>query len=351
MGDDTIRVGIVGAGRNTRSRHIPGLQAIDGVEVVSVANRSRESAQLVADQFDIPKVYDNWVELISAPDTNAICIGTWPYMHRTLVLAALDSDKHVLTEARLSMDASEAHEMLDASRDRPDLVTQVVPAPFIDKVEATVKELMRDGYLGDLLSVDMSGLMLGAPNHGFIDRNGPYHWRYDRDLSGFNIMLMGAWYECIARLIGPAKSVTAITRVYGSTRVDDSGDRRVVTIPDLVEVLCEMAAGPVMHIRVSEVTGLGPHDSFLFFGSEGTLHFDAGAGVLSGGRRGDASLQEIAIPPDKQGGWRVEEEFINAIRGVEPVTHTTFEDGVRYMEFTEAVTRSAQSRQTVYLPL
>jgi predicted dehydrogenase len=193
--------------------------------------------------------------------------------------------------------------------------------------------------------------MLGVPNNGFIDRNGPSHWRYDRDLSGFNIMLMGAWYECLVRLIGPATSVTAITRVYGNIRVDDSGDRRVVTVPDLVEVLCEMASGPVMHMRVSEVTGFAPSDSFWLFGSEGTLHFNAEAGVLSGGRRGDASLREIAIPPDKQGGWRVEEEFINAIRGVAPVTHTTFEDGVRYMEFTEAVTRSAQSHQTVFLPL
>ena len=47
----------------------------------------------------------------------------------------------------------------------------------------------------------------------------------------------------------------------------------------------------------------------------------------------------------------MEEEFVNAIRGLEPVTHTSFEDGVRYMEFTEAVTRSAQSGKKVHLPL
>ena len=37
-----IRIGIVGAGDNTRVRHIPGLQAQEGVEIVSVCNRSRE---------------------------------------------------------------------------------------------------------------------------------------------------------------------------------------------------------------------------------------------------------------------------------------------------------------------
>ena len=53
---ETIRVGVIGAGTNTTLMHIPGFQAIDGVEVVSVANRSRESGQRVADQFGIPNV-------------------------------------------------------------------------------------------------------------------------------------------------------------------------------------------------------------------------------------------------------------------------------------------------------
>jgi predicted dehydrogenase len=70
-----------------------------------------------------------------------------------------------------------------------------------------------------------------------------------------------------------------------------------------------------------------------------------------GGRCGDKQLQNLPVPPDKQGTWRVEEEFVNAIRGKEKVVLTSFEDGVRYMEFTEAVTRSAQTRQAVSLPL
>ena len=48
----------------------------------------------------------------------------------------------------------------------------------------------------------------------------------------------------------------------------------------------------------------------------------------------------------------MEEEFVNAIReALEPVTRTSFQDGVAYMEFTEAVTRSAQAKRPVSLPL
>ena len=350
---ETIRIGVIGAGINTTLMHIPGFQAIDGVEVVSVANRSRESGQRVADQFGIPAVGDTWADVIDDPGVDAICIGTWPYMHRTLVLAALDAGKHVLTEARMAMNAAEAHEMLDASLENPDLVAQVVPADFTFEVDQTIIDLINDGYLGDVVVADL------AVHGGFMDRNAPYTWRNDRDMSGYNIMLMGAISECFMRWLGPPTSVTAQTRSYVPRRVDADGRRKVTTIPDHVEILCEMASGPVAHLRFTEVVGLMPAAQATLFGSEGNLRVDitmspkAGDGgcALYGGRRGDSGLQRLEIPPEKAGTWRVEEEFINAIRGVEQVTHTTFEEGVRYMEFTEAVTRSAQTGMKVPLPL
>lgn len=164
-------------------------------------------------------------------------------------------------------------------------------------------------------------------------------------------MYIGIWYEVLMRWIGPAASVTSLTRVNVKTRKDTTGRRRVITIPDHVEILCEMASGPLAHMRFSTVTGLAPPDQVWIFGTQGTLRLDASTLRLSGGRRGDDRLSEIKIPSEKQGRWRVEEEFCNAIRGLETVTHTSFEAGVQYMEFTEAVTRSAQSAQKVSLPL
>ena len=38
-----LKIGIVGAGANTRLKHIPGFQAIDGVQVIAVANRTKDS--------------------------------------------------------------------------------------------------------------------------------------------------------------------------------------------------------------------------------------------------------------------------------------------------------------------
>jgi hypothetical protein len=62
-------------------------------------------------------------------------------------------------------------------------------------------------------------------------------------------------------------------------------------------------------------------------------------------------MAPIDIPPDKTYRWRVEEEFIGAIRGQEPVRRTSFADGVSYMEFTEAVHLSSREARRVCLPL
>jgi predicted dehydrogenase len=314
--------------------------------LVSVANRSRASGQRIADEFGVQTVYESWIDLIEADDTNAICVGTWPNMHETLVLASLASEKHVMTEARMATNSVEAREMLAASLASPGRVAQIVPAPHTLKVDNTIKGLIADGYLGELLSIDMT-----VHQGGFIDYDAPVHWRHDRDLSGNNIMQMGIWYEALMRWVGPAEAVTTVARVNVKYRNDDDGRRKYLTIPDQVETICQMASGPVARLRFSTVTGLAPADGVWLFGTEGTLHLNSPDMTLRGGRRGDTELSAIEVPADKQGGWRVEEEFINAIRGLEPITHTGFEDGVRYMEFTDAVTLSAQSGQTVHLPL
>ncbi len=111
-----IRIGIIGAGANSRLRHIPGFQSIAGVEVSAVANRSMSSGKAVANQFNINSVYDDWTKLIENPDIDAVCIGTWPYMHCPITLAALEAGKHVLTVATKALDSIEATKLVGPVR-------------------------------------------------------------------------------------------------------------------------------------------------------------------------------------------------------------------------------------------
>ena len=61
-------------------------------------------------------------------------------------------------------------------------------------------------------------------------------------------------------------------------------------------------------------------------------------------------MKELPIPEDEVAEWTVEEDFIGAIQGG-PQGDTSFYEGVKYMEFTEAVSRSVEQGRTVHLPL
>ena len=343
MAQDTIRVGIIGAGGNTTSRHIPGLQAIEGVEILGVCNRSQESSQRVADRFGIPKTYGNWQDAIADPATNAIVIGTWPYMHCRATVAALEADKHVMCEARMAMNASEAHLMRAVSRQRTHLIAQIVPSPMTLRVDNTLKRLIAEGYIGDVLAVE------GRAGGAFLDSEAPLQWRQDFDLSGLNIMSMGIWYEALIRWVGEATRIMAMGKTFVKMRPDAEGVMRSVRIPEHIDVVGDLACGAQLHLQVSNVAGLAGAPEVYVFGSNGTLRFSGNR--LYGGQKGDTELTEIDIPDSEAGAWRVEEEFVNAIRGEEVITHTDFETGVKYMEFTEAVTRSMQSGAAITLPL
>ena len=343
MSDRPIRVGFVGAGRNTRERHIPGFQKQSGVEFVAVANRSRESGERVAKEFRIGRVEDDWHAIMRAPDVDAVCIGTWPYTHCEMTLAALAAGKHVLCEARMAMNAAEGRRMLQASRQAPNLVAQLVPSPPTLEVDATLRSLLADGYVGDVLAVELAA----TRQPSFIDRDAPLHWRQDVARSGHNILNMGIWYEAMIRWLPPARRVSAMAKIAVPRRRDETGAEREVKVPDHVDILATLAGGAVAHLRFSAVTALGPGNEVWIFGSDGTLRLEADAKRLTGARRGDKELREIPIAADRRVGWRVEEEFVNAVRGREKVTHTTFEDGVRYMEFTDAVAKSLSEGKTV----
>jgi predicted dehydrogenase len=354
MSSQALRIGLIGAGGNTKLRHIPGFKALAGVEIVAVCNRRPESTAAVAREFGIPRSYSHWEELIADRDVDAVVIGTWPYLHCPITLAALEAGKHVLTEARLCMNADEAHEMLAASRQYPKLVTQVVPSPFGLKGDGVMKDLIRSGYLGELCEAHVYGR-----NAGLADPAAPLSWRQDAALSGFNMLTLGIVHETLLRWAPPPIRVTAQIHAFVPARIDpQSGVRRPVGTPDSVQVLAVLKNGARATYQFSGVTRFGQGMGIQLHGTRGALFYDLandriyGASDTQGAKPGDTDqLEELPMPPEKAGGWRVEADFVDSIRQGAPVTFTDFATGVAYMEFTEAVARSAQQGEPIELPL
>ncbi len=341
MSTDTIRIGIVGAGANTRLRHVPGFRGISGVELVGVVNRSRESSERAAAEFEIPRVFDSWQELVDDDEIDAVMIGTWPNMHCEVTCRALEAGKHVMTEARMARTAAEARQMLACSQEHPELITQIVPSPFAFFCTDYVRNLIDDGFLGQLREL----VVIGADD-GFHDVQAPLHWRQDRDISGLNVLAMGILHEAALRWAPDPTRVFAQMTTFAPDRPDG-----VATIADSVQVMTEIQGGARGLYHLSGIGLFGPGFHLHLYGSHGTIRVDLGAGTLMIGTVGDEALHQPNIPEEQQGGWRVEDEFIGAIRGTETIRLTDFATGVKYMEFTEAVAQSAESNQPVDLPI
>ena len=143
-----IRIGIVGAGRIVAAEHVPRFRAIDGVELVGVANRSEDSARRAADALGLERAYPSWQALLADPAIDAVLVGAWPILHAPVTIAALHAGKHVLTEARMAATAEDARAMLRAARNHPDRVAMVVPATFSAWADATIVRLLRDDAIG-----------------------------------------------------------------------------------------------------------------------------------------------------------------------------------------------------------
>ncbi len=341
MTNSSIRVGIVGAGQNTRARHLPGLLAIPGVEIAGVVNRSPESTAKVAQAWKIPKTYPDWHSLVADPQIDAVVVGTWPNLHCEVTCAALDAGKHVLCEARMARNLAEARQMLEVSRKASHLVAMLVPSPFGLICGPRMQDLIVDNYLGELREF----VLLGGTDQ-FFDYSQPLHWRQDAAISGNNVLALGILHETWLRWFPQPQKLIAQTQTFEPVRPNPTASGNLpVTVPDSVQILAQMANGARGVYHLSGIQHFGPGFQIHLYGSAGTikLRFTADDDEISSGRVGDTEFRALQIPPDLRGKWRVEEEFIAAIRGTEPVRYCDFETGVRYMAFTDAVARSAAS--------
>ncbi len=333
----TLRIGLIGAGDNTRKMHIPGFQKLTDVELVSVVNRSPESSQRVADEFGIAKTAPSVEALLADEDVDAVCIGTWPYKHREFTTAALAAGKHVLCEARMARNARGAEGMLAASIAQPELVAQLVPAPFDFRLGPTIQRLIGEGHLGEIIETRVRML-----NSGGLDPERALHWRHSYELSGKNTMMLGIMNEMLQRWLGDTRSVVADAAIHVRQRHDAEKERDVeVRIPDSLTVSARLANGSRAIYDISAVAAgqFGqPPGEVLLHGTEGALHWTFGDHA----RFAKHGAEMVEIEPDAgtDRGWQVEADFVASVRDGAPVNLTNFYDGVRYMRFIEAVWES-----------
>ena len=98
----TVTVGIVGAGRGTQLHSI-GYEKVYGVSVrlKSIFSRTMENALKAKETYGIEQTVLSYEDLINDPEIDVVDICTPPYVHKEMILKALNCGKHVICEKPL----------------------------------------------------------------------------------------------------------------------------------------------------------------------------------------------------------------------------------------------------------
>jgi predicted dehydrogenase len=236
--------------------------------------------------------------------------------------------------------------MLAACRAHPELVAQLVPAPFDFRLGPTITRLIREGAIGEVTEANVTVL-----NGSGLDRAAPLHWRHRTDYSGHNTMTMGIYAEIVQRWLGDTLRVSASARTVVTSRTDpETGAPYTIGIPDSLGVLAELASGVRVTYQLSAVASGAPFSGIVVHGAGGAIRWtpdDRATLVRSG-----TPPEEIVPDPGTDRGWQVESDFVASIREGAPVTLTNFDDGVKYMRFTDAVWTSwSEGRRVAIEPV
>ena len=338
-----IGIGFIGAGGIVRLRHAPGLAAIDGVELVAVANRTETSGRAFAADFGVDSVYSDWRQLLADDRVDAVFVGTWPYLHSEISEQALQAGKHVFCQARLALDAADARRMLAAKADTG-LTTMVCPPPHGMRFAPRIAQIVESGTLGEIRHLAVRDF-----NPSYLDPDSPLHWRQRETLSGANTLTLGILYEVLLTWFGlRADWVLAADATFVDERPD--GDSVVpVERPDAVFISAGLTNGGLASLTFSGAAGGGGETAISAYGTRATLHWTGGPPSNEGGRltlMRSPRWEPEQYEPDPAAGWKVESDFIAAVRAGRD-GRPDWQLGLEYMQFVEAVEKSARSGERV----
>jgi predicted dehydrogenase len=354
MPSTNLRIGFIGAGGIVRQRHVPGLLQTKNVDLVGVVNSTPESTHRAAEEFGIAKEFETPQQLIESDDIDVVWIGTQPYLHSKLSIAALEAGKHVFCQARMAMDYADARKMYDAWK-RTKLTANICAPPHYMRGDRVVRRLIKEGFIGRPYNVTVRSY-----SEGYHDASAPVHWRQIKRISGVNTQDVGMMIEVIHRWLGLTKRVTAQALTLIPQRppaqVNQGSGTTTVERPDTVTLAAEMENGALLSGLWSGVAKFGAEGNGIeIYGSEGTIRYASGtdapnSGKLMVGKASDKELKDYPIPESEARKWTVEEDFIEAVRQGKPDPEPSFWDGLKYMEFTDAAFKSADTGRAVDLP-
>lgn len=140
------KMAILGAGNIARTM-ARTMAAMPNVECYAVASRELKKAQEFAGQFGFEKAYGSYEELVNDAAVELIYIATPHSHHYACAKLCLLNDKPILCEKAFMVNAAQAREILQISKERNVLTAEAIWTRYMPMVE-TIRGILADGMIG-----------------------------------------------------------------------------------------------------------------------------------------------------------------------------------------------------------
>jgi len=282
---EKLRVAVIGAGRWSRTAHLPGFHRSPLCELVAICDLDREMARARAAEFGIPDVETDAEKVLARGDVDVVDIVTRGD-HQDLVFATLEAGKHCLVEKPVCHDWRDvwrAHELAVSRglKTKVGLTFRYAPAVMY------MFDLIRGGFIGQPFV--FNGY---EQNSQWLDPDNPMDKRihrvrpvgekeWGRDLSregitvssleGYGAPTIDIGLECIGSDLTQVVGILAnMVKERRRTNLDHHRER--INIDDADMFMGEAANGALFSMQSSYVTvGNYPGIEARIFGSEGAI--------------------------------------------------------------------------------
>lgn len=172
------RIAIVGFG-GMAEWHFDEIGTIDGLEIAGIWD-IKEQRRTYASEKGL-HVYEDLEDLLADPTTDLVLIATPNDVHKPVAIAAMEAGKNVISEKPITLSSADLQEMWEASRRTGRFLT-VHQNRRWDEDYLTVKEILREGKLGELFRLE-------SRVHG--SRGIPGDWRQEKEHGGGMVLDWG----------------------------------------------------------------------------------------------------------------------------------------------------------------
>ncbi len=364
---EPLRVAFIGAsGRWGPNAHGPALQHVPEVNLHAVCTAHADTAQAAADHYKVKKAFSDVKSMGADPQVEAALVAVRVPAHYKITMDALEGGKHVYCEWPLGANTQEAEEMAAFAR-KKNVRTMVGLQRHASPAYQYMRELIQQGYVGKMLSVNMSHM-----GSGVLTRTSDRTWQKDVNLGANPLTItFGHSMDALCMVAGELAQVSAIVSTQVPQWFETDTKKLVdVTSPDNIMLNGRLENGAVVNAYLGVHPFHGSGYRLEIYGTEGTLMMigggEAGQEVkrkIMGGKKDDKALQELPVPDRlktvpqvvRDGGTSYDVgqmwvKFAEAIRSGAPI-EADFEHAVRRHRMLDAIRRASETgqRQTVVL--